>query len=85
MKPQKIQAEAASRVETEGADVNEAKTFEIATTSLVIDENGIAQVAMNVGHFSVADHHWIAWVVVRLQNNMVNCCRLLGHVPSERL
>ena len=78
-------AEAASRVETEGADVTEAKTFEMATTSIVIDEDGIAQVAMNVGHFSVAAHHGIAWVVVSLQSNMVNCCRLLGHVSSERL
>ena len=57
----------------------------MVTTSPVIDENGIAQVAMNVGHFSVAAHHGIAWVVVSLQSNMVNCCRLLGHVPSERL
>ena len=76
VKRQKIQAEAASRVETEGADVTEAKTFEMVTTSPLIDENGIAQVAMNVGHFSVAAHHGKAWVVVSLQSNMVNCCRL---------
>ena len=85
MKRQKIQAEAASRVETEGADVTEAKTFEMATTSSVIYENGIAQVAMHAGHFSVAAHHGTARVVVSLQSNMVNCCRLLGHVPTERL
>ena len=71
MKTQQLQAEVASRVETEGADVTEAKTFETVTTSLVIDENGIAQVAMNVGHFSVAAHHGIACVVVSLQSNMV--------------
>ena len=65
--------------------MTEAKTFEMVTTSPVIDENGIAQVAMSVGHFFVAAHHGIAWVVVSLQSNMVNCCRLLGHVPSERL
>ena len=85
MKPQKIQAEAASRVETEGADVTEAKTFEMVTTSLVINENGIAQVAMNVGHFSAAVHHGMDCVVVSLQRNMVNCCRVFEHVPSERL
>ena len=85
VKRQKIQAEAASKVETEGADVTEAKTFEMVTTSPVVDENGIAQVAMNVGHLSVAAHHGKAWSVVSLQNNTVNCCRLLGHVPSERL
>ena len=78
---QKIQAEAARQ----SADLTEAKTFEMVTTSLVIDENGIAQVAMGVGHYFVAARHGIAWVVVSLQSNMVNFCRLLGRVPSERL
>ena len=52
--------------------MTEAKTFEMVTNSLVIDDNGIAQVAMGVGHYFVAAHHGIA-------------CRLLGHVPLERL
>ena len=62
MKRQKMQAEAASTVETESADVTEAKTFEVVTTSLVIDVNGIAQVATGVGHLFVAAHLGIAWV-----------------------
>ena len=64
--------------------MTEGKTFEMVATSLVIDENGIAQVAMGVGHFFVAAHHGIAWVVVSVQSDMVKCCRLLRHVPSER-
>ena len=65
--------------------MTEATTFEMVTTSLVIDENGIAQVAMGVGHYFVAARHQIAWVVVSLRSNMVVCCRLLGRVPSGRL
>ena len=56
VKRQKIQAEAASMVETERAHVTEAKALEMVTTSLVIDENGIAQVAMGV-HRSQHHHH----------------------------
>ena len=79
MKRQKTQAVAASRVETE----SEA-TVEMVTTSLVIDENGIAQVAVGVADFFVAARHGMG-VVVSLQKSMVKCCRLLGHVPLERL
>ena len=43
---------AASRVETQSADVTEA-IFEMVTISLVIDDNGIAQVAMGVAHIFV--------------------------------